>query len=135
MAEEKHRIESVNPTPKEAKNAAIDHSHIDMFAVEGNAEMEYYWARNTSSSASGGVEWETLHRKFETCNDPKIKALGKRPDGTYQVGDAILMQRSKAVGEKERAEIADMEMRRLRKVEEGLREAARKTGVKIYKSD
>lgn len=135
MAEERHRIESVDPTPKEAKNAAVDHSHFDMFKVEGDPEKEYYWARNTNPTQPGSVEWETMHRKFEVCNDPKIKAIGKRPDGTYQVGDAILMQRSKAVAEKERKAIEDMERRRMRKIEDELHEAARRAGVKIYKSD
>jgi hypothetical protein len=106
-----------------------------MFKVEGNPEMEYYWARNTSQAYPGGVDWESLHRKFETCDDPKIKAIGRRPDGTYQVGDAILMQRSKAVAEKERREIQEMEQRRLRKIENELHEAARRSGVRIYKSD
>jgi hypothetical protein len=135
MAKEEHRIESVDPTSKEAKNAAIDHSHFDMFKVEGDPEMEYYWARSTNPTQPGSVEWESMHRKFETCNDPKIKAIGRRPDGTYQVGDAILMQRSKAVAEKERKEIEDAERRRMRKIEDELQHAARRAGVRIYKSD
>jgi len=141
MAEEKEklkssvRIESVDPTPKEAKDAAIDHQHFDMFKVEGKPDKEYYWARSTNPTQPGSVEWESMQRKFQTCTDPNIKAIGRRPDGTYQIGDAILMERPKEIAEKERRAIEEMERRRLRKVEDELHEAARRAGVRIYKSD
>jgi len=139
MAEEKRKygtIEAVDPSPKEAKTAAYDFAHMDISEVKGgNPAMEYYWARNTSPSSPGGVEWEKLYRGFETCSDPSLKALGKRPDGTYQVGDMILMQRSKEVAEAERKQIEEVEKRRLRKIDEELKEAARRAGIKIYKTD
>jgi hypothetical protein len=65
-------------------------------AVRGDNDKAYYWARKDDMLEMSNLEL----RGFSIVKEidikvPKIKATGLQKDGTYVIGDVILMQRDK----------------------------------------
>lgn len=124
-------IKQVEPTTKEAKGVVIDAvgRDIDPFEVRnGKPEMEYYWGPTNQSRQ----EQEKLRRGFEVCTDPKISTICRKPDGTHQLGDAILMQRPKEMGDREREYLRQKSASHKRQPKQEFSEEAQRSHVETF---
>lgn len=132
MTEEKSSgIKTVEPSTKEAKGIAIEASNreVDIFEVRGGKpEMEYYWG-NTKQDRLEREKWQ---RRFEVCNDPNVRTMHKKPDGTHQAGDAILMFRPKHLADAERQRIRDLAEARKMGPKRDFEEEGRRNRIKTF---
>jgi len=125
-------IKQVEPSEKEAKQVVRDimNQEKDVFEVRGgDPKLEYYWGPTRSDRLEG----EKWRRGFEVCTDPKVQTLHRKPDGTHQAGDAVLMQRPVELGDLERKRNAGVSRAHQKKDRKEFEDLARQQGVKTFK--
>jgi hypothetical protein len=141
MEEKASGIKSVQPSEKEAREIVRDFmdSDKDIFEVKYNGksfeetrpDMEFYWGPTRSDR----LEAEKWRRGFEVCTDPKVQTLHKKPDGTHQAGDAILMWRKKEIGDLERKRNEEISRAHQKKDRKEYKEFAKSQRVKVIEED
>lgn len=69
-------------------------------AVRGQSHLKYYWARKDDTNELSRLEWigYEIVREPDILH-PRISATGLKQDGTYVLGDVILMQIDKEISE------------------------------------
>lgn len=86
-----------------------------LIQVNGDPNKHYYWARKNDPAEMARLEWLGHEIVHDDPKAPRIKAAGLQQDGTYVLGDVILMQIDAEINE-----FLDMEnARRARELIEG----------------
>lgn len=103
--------------------------------VTGDPNKKYYWARKDDTHEMSRLGWMGYEVVHDDPKSPRITATGLREDGTYVIGDVILMHI-----DKELDEFFDQEnARRARELVEGAKanfvSDAHKEGVPTFERD
>ena len=91
----------VKPLTREQRKEKFAHirekMRVSPLKVTGEPHKAYYWARKDDETEMARLNY----LGFTVVNDPdgKVKASGKRQDGTYIMGDVILMEIDKELYE------------------------------------
>lgn len=130
------RMKDLSPEERRARYEEIRRRmRQSRIQVTGDNSKIYYWARKDDTHELSRLEWMGYEVVHDDPKNPRVTATGLREDGTYVLGDVILMHIDKEIYEFLESENA----RRARELVEGAKSDfvtdAQKEGVPTFERD
>lgn len=139
MAGQDNRVESATPAKpltREERRARFVHLReqhsVSPLKVTGDPSKAYYWARKDSTAELSRLQFKGFEIVHDDVKSPKIQAAGRQLDGTYIMGDVILMHIDKELYEFFKDENLEKGENRLTQAEQDFIGEAAKQGVPTF---